>query len=58
MTRARPGQWRWPIVLGVLTLAGLVVALLGEGGAYWAAAWIALSIPLALAGWHMWRPRR
>lgn len=56
MTR-NPYQWRWPIALAVLTTLGLVTALLGEGGIWWPASWIALGVPLALAGWHMWRPR-
>lgn len=61
MSRARshhrPNQWRWPIVLGVLTMLGLIAALLGEGGLWWPASWVALSVPLALAAWHCWRPR-
>jgi hypothetical protein len=40
--------WRWPILLAVLTLAGLVSALLGEGGIWWAFCWAALAIPLAV----------
>lgn len=38
--------WGWPAVLGATTLAGLLAALLGEGGAWWAVSWIALSLPL------------
>ncbi|UVO51397.1 hypothetical protein M0208_13120 [Sphingomonas sp. SUN019] len=56
MTR-NPYQWRWPIVLAVLTTLGLIAALIGEGGVWWPASWIALGVPLVLAGWHMWRPR-
>lgn len=45
-------QWHWPIVLGVLTLAGLLVALVGEGMPWWPAAWAALAAPLAVGTWH------
>jgi len=40
--------WRWPLLLGVLTLTGLVSALLGEGGAWWIYCWVALSPPLVV----------
>ena len=50
-------QWRWPLALGVLTVAGLVAALVGEGGVWWPSAWVALGIPLAVAAWFTWRPR-
>lgn len=55
MSAAR--QWRWPLVLGALTLAGLIAALVGEGGPWWPASWIALGVPLAVAAWCAWRPR-
>ena len=45
-------QWRWPIVLGVLTLVGLLVALVGEGMPWWPAAWAALAAPLLVGSWH------
>ena len=51
-------QWRWPLVLGALTIAGLVAALLGEGGGWRLASWIALGLPLTVAAWSMARPRR
>ena len=40
--------WRWPLALSVLTLVGLVSALLGEGGVWWGLSWIALAIPLGV----------
>ncbi len=40
--------WRWPAVLGVLTIGGLQSALLGQGGIWWLLSWIALTIPLAV----------
>lgn len=51
-------QWRWPLALGALTLVGLAVALLGEGGLWWALAWLALGVPLAVAARWTWGPRR
>ncbi|HEY0236813.1 MAG TPA: hypothetical protein VGC86_17435 [Afipia sp.] len=47
MTRRSPRLiWRWPIVLAVLTIFGLLAALLGQGGVWWMLSWIALAIPL------------
>lgn len=43
--------------MGALTLAGLVSALLGEGGLWWPTAWAALAAPLGVAGWFAFRPR-
>jgi hypothetical protein len=40
--------WRWPLLLAVLTVVGLVSALLGEGGVWWGLSWVALAIPLAV----------
>ena len=42
--------WRWPLVLAGLTLFGLLSALLGEGGVWWALSWAALAVPLVLSG--------
>ncbi|MDC7789851.1 hypothetical protein PQJ75_28965 [Rhodoplanes sp. TEM] len=39
-------QWRWPIALAASTLLGLVAALVGEGGVWWAVSWAALAVPL------------
>lgn len=42
--------FRWPLLLGVLTLLGLASALFGDDG--WdALSWAALAIPLAVLGW-------
>jgi hypothetical protein len=40
--------WRWPTVLAVLTVFGLLSALLGQGGIWWALSWIALAAPLGV----------
>lgn len=39
-------QWLWPIVLAVVTVFGLLAALIGEGGVWWALSWLALAVPL------------
>jgi hypothetical protein len=51
MTKARTHHgfsqiWRWPLVLAVLIVFGLVSALLGQGGIWWGLSWIALATPL------------
>lgn len=38
--------WPWPIALGLLTIFGLLSALLGQHGIWLALSWAALSIPL------------
>jgi hypothetical protein len=38
--------WRWPAGLAALTVFGLLSALLGQGGVWWAMSWAALAIPL------------
>ena len=58
MTRARPlsAIFAWPLAIFVIGLAGLVVALTGDG---WrdAAAWAALAAPLAAVFWATARRR-
>jgi hypothetical protein len=58
MSRARPlaAIFAWPLALFVMGLAGLIIALTGEG---WrdAAAWAALAAPLTAVVWAMHRHR-
>ncbi|MFI4980961.1 MAG: hypothetical protein ACHQIO_11470 [Nevskiales bacterium] len=42
-----------PLLLAVLTLFGLLAALLGEGW-WWPLSWIALGSPLLTLVWHLW----
>lgn len=59
MTRNRRSnfaQWVWPIGLAALTLAGLLSALLGEGGIWWWLSWVALAIPLLVILRHVLFP--
>jgi hypothetical protein len=47
--------WGMPVLLGVLTAAGLVAGLLGDG--WWDAVAVAgLGIPVAVGLWHMFKP--
>ncbi len=38
--------WRWPAALAVLTMGGLLAALLGQRGIWLPVSWGALAIPL------------
>lgn len=59
MSRARPlaAIFAWPLAIFVIGIAGLVIALTGDG---WrdAAAWAALLAPVAATGWAMRFRRR
>ncbi len=57
MTSATWRLWGWPIVLGVLTLSGLLSALVSDGwGDWWS--WFALGVPVAVCAWFGFvRPR-
>ena len=48
-------MWRWPIALGLLTAAGLISALFSDGGVVDVVAWVALGVPVMLAGWFGFR---
>lgn len=45
-----------PVLLAVVSLFGLLSALLGDG-LFDALSWLALSVPVAVALWY-WRPGR
>jgi hypothetical protein len=40
-------QWQWPSTLAILTIFGLLSALLGQSGVWLWLSWTALTIPLA-----------
>jgi len=50
-------QWSWPFGLAVLTMFGLLSALLGEGGIWWWLSWTALTMPLLVVA-RYWPLRR
>lgn len=47
--------WAWPVALALLTAIGLLSALLADG---WGdvLSWCCLTVPLAVAGWHLIKP--
>jgi len=51
-------QWGWPIGLAILTVFGLLSALLGEGGVWWWLSWAALGVPLLVIARHALFPVR
>jgi energy-converting hydrogenase Eha subunit C len=59
MSRTRPitAIFAWPLVIFAIGLAGLVIALTGDG---WrdVAAWAALAAPVAAAIWAMAKRRK
>lgn len=52
-----PAIWRMPLVLGALTLFGLLAALLGTG-IWHVLSWIAIAVPLLVVAWHVGKTRR
>lgn len=46
--------FRWPLLLGVATVIGLVSALVADG---WgdALSWVLLSLPMAVSLWYIYR---
>ena len=49
--------FRAPLLIGVLSLVGLVAALVGDGP-YDALSWLGLGIPCVLTIWYgWWKPR-
>ena len=45
--------WLWPAAIALLTVFGLLSALLGQSGLWWALSWIALAVPLAVIVWFV-----
>lgn len=45
-----------PILLAVLSFAGLIAALVGDGP-YDVVSWIALSVPCITISWFLWKAR-
>lgn len=49
--------WAWPLALGLVSVIGLVAALLADGVAD-VVSWLALAVPVAAVVYFSWRPRR
>jgi hypothetical protein len=56
-TAMKKSIWATPALLGILTLFGLLAALLGLGVWHWLS-WIALCIPLSVIAWQWGRAGR
>jgi len=50
--------WSRPLLFGTAIVFGLLSALLGGGGFWWAACWMALAAPLAAIAWFAIKARR
>jgi len=48
--------WGWPLAIAILSAAGLIGALVGDGGWDWLA-WIGLGMPTGAALWFGLRGR-
>jgi len=53
MTSASAQIWLWPAAIAVLTVFGLLSALLGQSAVWWVLSWIALAAPLAVIVWFV-----
>lgn len=49
--------WIWPVAAGVISLVGLLSALVGDG-AWDAVSWAAQGFVAGLCVWHGWPRRR
>ena len=49
--------WGWPIAIALVSVLGLVGALLGDGGWNWLS-WVGLGVPCAAGLWFGLRGRR
>lgn len=48
-------MWGAPIVMGALTISGLLTALVSDGwGDWWS--WVGLGVPCAVMAWYWWKP--
>ncbi|MES2414889.1 MAG: hypothetical protein V4614_13875 [Pseudomonadota bacterium] len=50
----RPFQWSlwgWPVAIGILSIIGLISALVGDGLWDWVS-WVTLGLPVAACCWY------
>ena len=57
MKRGKMMVWRWPVTIGIITLAGLLFALVGDGSWDWISA-VLLVVPVILCGLFAFSWRR
>jgi hypothetical protein len=53
MNSATAQIWLWPAAIALLTVFGLLSALLGQSAVWWVLSWIALAVPLAIIVWFV-----
>lgn len=53
--RTRGAPWAIPALLALVTLFGLLAALVGEGGIWWALSWATLAVPCACSAYYFVR---
>lgn len=52
---SRRTLWTVPASLAVVTLFGLLAALIGEGGIWWALSWATLTVPCVCSFYYLVR---
>ena len=53
MNGATAQIWRWPAAIALLTVFGLLSALLGQSAVWWVLSWTTLAVPLAVIVWFV-----
>ena len=53
--RTRQAPWAIPALLALVTLFGLLAALVGEGGIWWPLSWVTLAVPCMCSGYYLVR---
>ncbi|WP_061029471.1 hypothetical protein [Bradyrhizobium sp. CCH5-F6] len=51
----KPTPWTIPALLALVTLFGLLAALIGEGGIWWPLSWATLTVPCACSVYYLVR---
>ena len=54
MTSTR-ALWTIPALLALVTVFGLLAALIGEGGIWWALSWVTLTVPCVSSVYYLVR---
>lgn len=58
ISRTRRAPWAIPALLALVTLFGLLAALVGEGGIWWPLSWVTLAVPCVCSGCYLVRGLR
>ncbi|MHB0770524.1 hypothetical protein [Bradyrhizobium sp. 5.13L] len=52
---SKPTPWMIPALLALVTLFGLLAALIGEGGIWWPLSWATLTVPCVCSVYYLVR---